>query len=249
MNTTPKTLEICCFSFQSCKNAEIAGANRIELCGGLLEGGTTPSNGLVKMVLNHVSIPVYIMIRPRGGDFLYSKSEIEVMINDINELKKLKPAGFVFGLLNKNGDIDVPNCELLLNAAGNTHVTFHRAFDMCSNPSMAIGQLIDLGFENILTSGQKNYAHQGIENLKTYVSIANNKIKIMAGSGVKPQNIQEINEAGVHAFHFSAKATLESQMVYRNPNVKMGSEHENEYALYEADSQLIREAVKVIEKL
>jgi copper homeostasis protein len=244
-----KLLEICCFSLKSCKNAEKGGADRIELCGGLLEGGTTPSVGLLKSVVDEISIPAYVMIRPRGGDFLYTKEEFKEMIADIKILKEYKPAGFVIGVLDLNGQINLEANARLLDAIGNFPVTFHRAFDMCKNPHLAIEQLISLGIENILTSGQYQTASEGIPNLKEYKQIASNRINIMAGSGVKPENILEIASTEVDAFHFSAKKAIPSEMIFRNPKINMGVKDADEYMNFEADLELIKQAKAVIETL
>jgi copper homeostasis protein len=244
-----KVLEICCYSLKSCKNAQAGGADRIELCGSMPEGGITPSIGLIERALQEIKIPIYVMIRPRGGDFLYSKEEIEVMLSDIKTIKKLKPAGFVIGLLKSDGNLDLENTKLLLNEIGDFPVTFHRAFDMCVNPTLAIEQLISLGIENILTSGQFQTAPEGIENLKTYKHIASNRINIMAGSGVNPKNIELIANTGADALHFSAKKSISSGMVFRNKNINMGDKNADEYATYEADENLVREAKQLIEKL
>jgi copper homeostasis protein len=247
--TKKKSLEICCFSLKSCKNAEKGGADRIELCGGLLEGGTTPSIGLLKSVVDEISIPAYVMIRPRGGDFFYTKEELQVMIADIKILKEYKPAGFVIGILVANGYIDLEANARLLEAIGNFPVSFHRAFDMCKNPHLAIEQLISLGIENILTSGQYQTAVEGKTNLKEYKQIASNRINIMAGSGVKPENILEIAKADVDAFHFSAKRAIPSEMTFRNPNIQMGAKDADEYMNYEAEVESIRQAKAIIETL
>ena len=244
-----KLLEICCFSLKSCKNAEIGGADRIELCGGFLEGGTTPSVGLLKSVVEQVSIPAYVMIRPRGGDFLYNEEEMKVMLTDIKLLKEYQPGGFVIGMLMGNGEIDLVGNARLLEAIGDFPVTFHRAFDMCKNPHMAIEQLVSLGIENILTSGQFPTAPEAIGNLREYKQTASNRINIMAGSGVNPQNIPEIAAANVDAFHFSAKKNYPSLMNFRNPNINMGSKDADEYTNIEADVETIRLAKAAIEKL
>ncbi|HLO45629.1 MAG TPA: copper homeostasis protein CutC [Leadbetterella sp.] len=244
-----KLLEICCYSLKSCKNAEKGGADRIELCGGFLEGGTTPSVGLLKSVLDEVSLPVYCMIRPRGGDFLYNEEEMKSMIADIKIMKEYRPAGFVLGLLSSDGNIDMDKNSKLIEAIGGLPVTFHRAFDMCKNPQLAVEQLISLGIENILTSGQFQTAPKGIQNLKEYKSIAGNRINIMAGSGVNASNILQLAESGVDAFHFTAKKSIASEMTYRNPNINMGAKDADEFMNFESDLDTIREAKTVIEKL
>ncbi len=244
-----KLLEICCFSLKSCKNAETGGADRIELCGGFLEGGTTPSVGLLRAVLDQVNIPVYVMIRPRGGDFLYNEDEIQVMLADIKLLKEVQPAGFVIGMLQSDGNIDMVGNARLLETIGDFPVTFHRAFDRCINPHLAIEQLVSLGIENILTSGQFPTAPEAIGNLKEYKHTAANRINIMAGSGVNPRNIPEIAAANVDAFHFSAKKSFPSLMTYRNADIKMGAEDADEYTNIEADVETIKMAREAIEKL
>jgi copper homeostasis protein len=213
------------------------------------EGGITPSLGLIEQALYKIKIPIYVMIRPRGGDFLYNAEEIAVMLSDIRAIKKLNPAGFVIGLLKEDGTLDLENIKLLLNEIGDFPVTFHRAFDMCKNPNLAIEQLISLGIENILTSGQYQTAPEGIENLKIYKQIATNRINIMAGSGINPKNIERIAEAGVDALHFSAKKTIHSGMIFRNENINMGDKNADEYATFEANETRVREAKQIIEKL
>ncbi|MCP9767963.1 copper homeostasis protein CutC [Lacihabitans sp. LS3-19] len=244
-----KVLEICCFSLKSSKTAHEGGADRIELCGSLPEGGTTPSAGLLSSVLSEVSIPVYTMIRPRGGDFYFNEEEMQVMLTDIKILKEIKPAGFVIGALDKTGNIDLEKTSRLLDAIGDFPVTFHRAIDMCKNPLMAIEQLISLGIENILTSGQYPTALEGLGNLRDFKATAANRINIMAGSGVNPSNILKISEAGVDAFHFSAKKSIPSQMLYRNEKIQMGDKNADEYATYEADLNLIKQGTELIEIL
>lgn len=240
-------LEICCFSLFSCQNAELGGADRIELCAGRLEGGTTPSYGLVKTALESVNIPIYLMIRPRGGDFLFNKQEKEMMLEDIKILKTLKPGGFVIGALNPDGSIDVETIEEQMKAIGDFPVTFHRAFDMCKDPAEALDILADFGIENILTSGLHQKAPQGLDELKMIVEKADGRIKIMAGSGVNPDNIPDVARTGVDDFHFSATKTHQSGMQYRNQRINMGGDESvDEFATFEADPEMIKRAVQVI---
>ena len=249
MNDKEKLLEICCYSLHSCKNAELGGADRIELCGGFLEGGTSPSIGLVKEVLGQINIPVFIMIRPRGGDFCYSEDEILTMIADIEIMKEYKPAGFVFGVLSADGEVDNVNLKRLLNVSSPFPITFHRAFDRCVNPEKALEELITLGIQNVLTSGQFNLAIDGLDNLTKWVKLSNGRIQIMAGSGVSPGNIKKISESKVNAFHFSAKKAIQSKMIRTKNTIFMGGEGINEFLNYEADFELIQQAKAVIEKL
>ncbi len=239
-------LEICSFSLESSINAFNGNANRIELCGGFHEGGTTPSVGLIKQVLTAVSIPVYVMIRPRGGDFLYSKTEAKVMLEDIAMISELKPAGFVFGALTDSGDLDIKLMKSLINETGNSPITFHRAIDVCQNPQKIISQLIDLGVENILTSGQKDKAINGKKMISDMVMWSKGQINIMAGSGINIQNAQEILECSVNALHFTAKKEYPSKMSFRNKNVNMGGDFIDEFMNYEASVETIGEMAELL---
>lgn len=250
IKNSSKKLEICCYSLLSCLNAEAGGADRIELCGSMPEGGTTPSFGTVKLAVEKVNIPIYVMIRPRGGDFYFNNFEKEVMLEDIRALKTLKPGGFVIGALNTDGSLDVETIESQLEAIGDFPVTFHRAFDMCKNPDEAVRILADFGIENILTSGLYQNAIEGVENLKRFTEIADGRINITAGSGVNPGNILKLAESNVDAFHFSAKRIYESEMMFRNQLINMGGDKSvDEFATYEADIHLVKEAKALIETL
>jgi len=241
-------LEICCYSVLSCRNAEAGGADRIELCAGMPEGGITPGYGTVKTALEQVSIPVYVMIRPRGGDFCFNETEKAAMLEDIKILKTLRPGGFVIGALLPDGRLDLDTIHRQLEAIGDYPVTFHRAFDMCSDPDGAVSILAGLGIENILTSGLYQNAWEGLDNLARFSQIAAGKINIMAGSGVNPGNILQIAETGVDAFHFSAKRTIASPMIFRNGRIHMGGDKSvDEFATYEADTDLVRQAKSLIE--
>lgn len=245
-----KKLEICCYSTLSCISAENGGADRIELCGGRPEGGVTPSYGVLKTSIEVVKIPIYVMIRPRGGDFLFNSYERKSMLVDIENLKSLKPGGFVIGALKANGDFDYQVLEEQIAAIGDYPITVHRAFDMCKNPESTIPELIDLGIQNILTSGSYQYAIDGFENLKKFREIADGKINIMAGSGVNPSNILKLSEANVDAYHFTAKKPFDSLMDFRNDKINMGGNKSvNEFANYEADEDLVRQARNIIETL
>ncbi len=229
----------------SCQNAQEGGADRIELCGGRPEGGVTPSYGTLKAVLDRVTIPVYVMIRPRGGDFCFNESERAAMLEDIRVLKTLQPGGFVIGALCPDGSLDLDVIREQLEAIGSFPVTFHRAFDMCKNPEEAILLLAELGIENILTSGLYQTAWEGRENLARFKKIAEGKINIMAGSGVMPANIREIAQTGVDALHSAARKTFASPMVFRNERINMGGDSSvDEFATYEADLEIIRELIE-----
>jgi len=217
------TLEICASSVASCIAAQQGGAKRIELCDNLLEGGTTPSYATIALAREKVDIDIYPIIRPRGGDFLYDDLEFAIMQKDIAMCKQLGCNGVVIGLLTADGQIDVTRTKILVEQAWPMGVTFHRAFDMTADPLQALEDVISTGCERILTSGQRNTAPEGTELLKTLVQLAEERIIIMAGSGVRANNIvMLVQETGATEFHTTARSYVESKMVYRNPHVSMG---------------------------
>ena len=197
----------------------------MELCAGIPEGGTTPSYGMIRNARESISIALNVIIRPRGGDFLYSESEIKEMIYDIHAAKKLGADGLVFGCLNPDGDVDMDAMKRLIDAAGETPVTFHRAFDHTKDPLKALEDIISLGCARILTSGCRPTALEGAQLLAKLVEKAGERIIIMPGCGVREGNIAEIARlSGAREFHFSARESVESGMIFRNPEVAMGTE-------------------------
>jgi copper homeostasis protein len=197
----------------------------VELCAGIPEGGTTPSYGMIRNARQNISIALNVIIRPRGGDFLYSEQEIQEMLYDINIAKELGADGLVFGCLNPDGSVDMDAMTRLMNAAGETPVTFHRAFDHTNDPYKALEDIISLGCARILTSGCRPTALEGAGLLARLVEKAGDRIIIMPGCGVREGNIAEIARlSGAREFHFSAREPVESGMVFRNPEVAMGSE-------------------------
>lgn len=197
----------------------------MELCAGIPEGGTTPSYGEIKTAQALTShIDINVIIRPRGGDFLYTPAEIESMLQDIELCRELKVHGVVFGCLTKDGDVDVELMRRLIDAARPLSITCHRAFDVCRDPFVALEQLIDLGCDRILTSGQQSDAVKGIPLIAELVKRAAGRIIIMPGCGVRESNIAKIEaETGAKEFHTSARRIIYSRMEYRNENVPMGS--------------------------
>lgn len=220
-----RIIEICANSAQSCVEAEAGGAKRVELCAGIPEGGTTPSYGEIRTAQALTStIDINVIIRPRGGDFLYTPAEVQSMLLDIELCKQLKVHGVVFGCLTKEGEIDVPLMRQLIEAARPLSVTCHRAFDVCRDPFAALEQLIELGCDRILTSGQQSDAVKGIPLIAELVKRAAGRIIIMPGCGVRENNIARIEEeTGAKEFHTSARSIIHSRMEYRNENVPMGS--------------------------
>ncbi|NP_001006046.1 copper homeostasis protein cutC homolog [Danio rerio] len=235
-------MEVCVDSVESAINAERGGAARIELCSNLLEGGTTPSTGLLQVVKENVEIPVFVMIRPRGGDFLYSEWEVEVMKREIQQMKSQQADGLVFGALTEDGRVHTHICMELLAASRPLPVTFHRAFDMVHDPLVALETLISLGFERVLTSGCDSSALEGLPVIKRLVEQAKGRIVIMPGGGITERNLQRILEgSGSQEFHCSARSSKDSSMKFRNSNVCMGgSLSVPEYAVKVADVTKIR---------
>ena len=219
-----KKIEICVDSVESCINAEKGGADRLELCGNMFEGGTTPSYGVLQLAREMVSKPIYAMVRPRGGDFCYNDIEFEIMKREIKLMKELKIDGIVFGILTKEGKVDKERCSKLLDLWGTNKATFHRAIDVSSNLNEACEDIISLGFERILTSGGEANVMSGIIKLKELVEKYNDKIIIMPGSGINERNIEYINDTvKANEYHMTANKTVESVMQYRNENVFMGA--------------------------
>jgi copper homeostasis protein len=223
-------LEVCIESAESAINAEQGGADRVELCDNLMEGGTTPSAGMVALTLERVSIPVMMMIRPRGGDFLYTDLEYEIMLRDIEVAKSLGVHGVVFGLLTPDGKVDINKTASLIEAARPLKVTFHRAFDMTIDPFQALEDLINLGVDRILTSGQEPSTEQGTDLIAELVKKAGDRIIILPGCGINESNIAElVLKTGVKECHVTGKQQIPSQMTYTNPRVFMGVPGAPEY--------------------
>ena len=210
-------LEIIGFNIESCIAAQEAGADRIELCGGPGEGGTTPSYGFIKAAREKLHIDLYVMIRPRGGDFFYSDEDFQIMKNDIAVCKELGCDGIVTGILNKDGEVDKKRCKQLLDLAYPMEATFHRAFDRVANSSEALEDIIESGFERILTSGLKPKAIDSIDILAQLIKQSDERIIIMPGSGVNAENIISIAEGtGAKEFHSSASFPKKSEMEFQN---------------------------------
>ena len=226
-------VEICANGVESCLAAQEGGADRVELCAGIPEGGTTPSYGEIKVARRVLTTTrLHVIIRPRGGDFLYADLEVERMAEDIAMCRQLGVDGVVFGCLNADGTFDLEKNRYLIECSRGMSVTCHRAFDRAVNPEQALEDVIALGFDRILTSGQQPKAVQGIDLLARLNRQADGRIILMAGSGVTEQNIRRIREAtGLNEFHFSGRESVDSAMQYVNPNLYMGRPGANEAAL------------------
>lgn len=236
------TIEIVVYNIESALKAAEGGADRIELCENSGEGGTTPSWGTIESVRQNVSLDVFVMIRPRGGDFHYSNYEFHAMKRDIAQCQKLSVDGFVFGILNTDGTIDKKRCKELIDKARPLKVTCHRAFDMTRDPFEALEDCIEAGFDRILTAGQQAQALMGADLIGQLIKKANGRIAIMPGSGVNENTVEEIiKKSGAQEIHFSATAFRESGMKFRNPQIAgMGSEEGSEFKLRTVDPHRVK---------
>jgi copper homeostasis protein len=243
--TNPIILEICVDSVQSALAAERGGANRIELCSSLFDGGTTPSAGMIATVRNRVAIDLYVMIRPRGGDFCYTDDEFAAMKRDIATAKELRADGIVLGILNPNGGVDVARCRELLEYARPLKATFHRAFDMSRDLRQSLEDIIALGFDRVLTSGGEQKVQDAIPAIRQLREMAANRIGVMIGAGINSGNVRElISQTGVREVHASARHVEPSPMRFRNEKVRMGTLPEWEYQRAVADEEEVRNLVR-----
>ena len=247
-------MEICADNLESVANAVEAGAARIELCSALTNGGLTPTLGLMKAVKAMVNrgTKVHVLVRLRGGDFCYSESEIKVMAFDAAHLVNEGEAdGVVFGCLDTNGDVDVVGCRAFMkylreNCSKNVSTTFHRAFDVARNPMEAAAQIVELGFDRILTSGQQASAVEGKELLRDLAT--KYKLKILPGGGISETNLEELQSflhPFVDEFHASAKTKKASSMKFQNEKCKMGVDSED-YTVYVASRQRVAAMVTIL---
>lgn len=232
-------LEICCYSATCAEIAQKNGADRIELCAAPKEGGLTPSLGMLKAAPQRVTIPVHPIVRPRGGDFCYADDEFSAMLDDIQTIRELGFPGMVTGVLDEDGNVDMPRMQQIIEAAGDMAVTFHRAFDMCAKPRETAEKLGDLGIARILTSGQQASAEKGLSlimELNTHSGVP----IIMAGAGVRAANLKRFLDAGVKEVHSSAGIWTPSPMRYRNKGLSMSSDAAaDEYSRYGVDGEAV----------
>lgn len=242
-------IENCANGAESTRRAQEGGADRVELCAGIPEGGTTPSAGEIRLARRLLTTTrLNVIIRPRGGDFCYTDDELSVMAYDIGVARQAGADGVVFGALRPDGSIHIEAMRQLMEAARGMSVTFHRAFDVCRNPIEALEQIITLGCDRILSSGQEPTAEEGIPLLAMLNRRAADRIVIMPGCGVNASNIAFIAHAtGCREFHFSGRSAVESTMEYRNPRVSMGGTVRiEEYSRDLTDPDKIRAARKAL---
>lgn len=241
--------ELCSYSIEACHTAARLGIDRVELCASPAEGGVTPSMAAIAQACAIKEIDTSIMIRPRGGDFLYTDMEMELMLRDITYARQAGATGVVFGILTADGRVDVERTRILVKAAKGMETTFHRAIDMTRDYLQAVEEVISTGCTRILTSGGYDKAMDGMHNISRAVDIASHRIEIMAGSGVTAANAKQLAGTGVDALHFSAKKMIPGQMAYRNPRIAMGGDASiDEYALRVVDEEEVKSIIKLIKQ-
>ena len=237
-------IEIATTDFTTTKSAAEGGADRIELCAALSDGGTTASYGTIKKCREAFNVQLFPIIRTRSGDFLYTDEEFEIMMNEVTLCKDLGCDGIVIGLLNKNGEIDIKRASKLIELAYPLEVTFHRAFDRCNDPFEALEQLIEIGCQRILTSGQQPAAPQGIDLITQLVKAANERIIIMPGSGVRKENIKELAEkTGAKEFHSSLRGKKKTKMEFIHPSFSDSNESYINPAIDSEEVKALRSAL------
>jgi copper homeostasis protein len=241
MNKTV-VLEICVDSIESAIAAERGSADRIELCSALAEGGVTPSSGLITAVRSRLALPLYVIVRPRPGDFLYSFDEFEIMRQDVLTARQLGADGVVLGILREDGTVDVDRTRTLIEIARPMQVTFHRAFDMASDLGRAFEDVIATGADRILTSGGEQCAEAGISNIAALVKQAAGRIAVMGGAGINLTNVRDIlDRTGVREIHTTARVKISSRMQYRNQRLSMGLMEGREYEQFVATERKVSE--------
>ncbi len=243
-------LEVCADSVQSAVAAQEGGADRIELCSGLVIGGLSPSPALFKQIRKYTDLKIRTLLRPRFGDFCYDDYEFQTLKEEVEMFRELGADGVVIGMLNPDGTLDMERMEVLVNAAGDIGITLHRAFDVCRDPYEALEQCASLGIDTILTSGQKSSAWEGRGLLAKLAEQAAGRVEILAGAGVNPGVIEKLAGCtAVRAFHMSGKKVMDSRMEFRREGVPMGIPGFSEFEIWQTDREQVRRAVQVLQSL
>lgn len=244
-------VEICVDSVESAIMAQNAGADRIELCDNLYEGGTTPGYGTIKLSGENLNIGLNVIIRPRGSDFLYSDPEYDTMRRDIDICGECGADGIVLGILRSDGTIDVERCAKLIEFAYPMSTTFHRAFDLCSDPVKGLEDVIATGAHRLLTSGQKNKAQEGVVLIQELVSQAGKRIVVMPGGGINETNIRMIATiTGAKEFHMTGRKVIDSRMLFRRDGISMGGTSDiPEFSRKIADVEKIKTIIGILNSI
>lgn len=243
-------LECCVDSVESAMEAKRGGADRIELCSGLIIGGLSPSKALFEEIRKNVDIRIHVLLRPRFGDFCYTEYEHHIIKEEVKMFRELGADGVVIGSLNPDGTLNIEQMKELIEETGNMSITLHRAFDMCKDPLETLKEAKGLGIHTILTSGQKNNCIDGTDLLAQLVKEAAGEIDILIGGGVDGTVIEELyRKTGSRTYHMSGKVTLDSEMKYRKADVNMGIASMSEYEIWRTSAERIAQAKSVLEKL
>lgn len=247
-STVSPVIEVCVEGIEGLIAAQEAGADRVELCAALVEGGITPSLGTVREALRIAKVPFHVIVRPRGGDFLYSEAEFRTMLSDIGALREMGVPGIVIGYLNADGSIDEARTRASVDAAGSMSVTFHRAFDMASDMEDAVAALIRCGVDRVLTSGQEKLATDGIDALAEIVRLSGDDLIVMACGELDADGIADVQtRSGVRELHFAALHSHESPMTFRNPRIGMGGpDFGREYLNTVTDADAVRQMIAAV---
>lgn len=248
-NKKQYVLECCVDSVESALAAEEGGADRLELCAALITGGISPSLALYEQVKKHCNLPVRVLLRPRFGDFLYTKYEFGILKREVGIFREAGAQGIVIGCLREDGSLNMEQMSELMALSGEMQVTLHRAFDVCADPVRTYKQAAELGVDTILTSGQKSCCLDGIALLKQLSELQKETDgpRIMAGSGVTPDVIRRFRaHTDIADYHLSAKRTVDSGMRYRREGVPMGLPIMNEYSIFRTDSAVVAEAKRAL---
>ena len=235
-------LEAPVFTVEAALKAAEFGVHRLELCSDFGEGGETPSAGNLAFLKGKITIPIYVMIRPRGGDFVYTSDELEVMRHDMKILKSLGADGFVFGVLDQEGQVDKMACKKLISEAKGLPCTFHRAFDICKDKEKALEEIIECGFKRILTSGGENTVGLGMGNILDYLKLAGERIIIMPGGGLKPMHISQLKSTGqLKEIHASCKTYRSTESKYFHPKVSLSNDPDAFKQVLTLDEDAVKE--------
>ncbi|AFL82719.1 uncharacterized protein involved in copper resistance [Belliella baltica DSM 15883] len=240
-------LEVPVFTIEAALLANRFGVDRLELCSDFGEGGVTPSVGALAFLKEKMKTPIFVMIRPRGGDFVYTEEEIEVMRRDIQILSSYGADGFVFGVLDEKGNIDKRACEVLIKESRGKPCTFHRAFDVCSNPFMALEEIIDCGFKRILTSGMRNSVSEGLKIISELLKLAQDRIIVMPGGGLKPSDVEKLKPSKrLLEVHASCKSYRNSKSIYTSNDLNLSQNIDTSNKVLTLDEKVLSEFNKVL---
>jgi copper homeostasis protein len=240
-------LEAPVFTLEAALKAAEAGVHRLELCADFGEGGVTPSFGMLSFLKEKIDIPIYVMIRPRGGDFIYSSEELYVMRKDIISFRKSGADGFVFGVLDASGHVDIDACKRLLQAAEDLPCTFHRAFDVCADRKLALEAIIQCGFQRLLTSGGEPNVEKGLSNILDLMQASQGKLTVMPGGGLQLHHVAQLMKTGLLTdIHASCKTLRASLSEFKHPSVSLSSDPAMEGKVLTVDRDLIQAFLNLI---